>query len=147
MREIEGDIWDYHKQGYWIVIPTNGNTNIKNVAIMGKGLALQAVRKFPKLPQELGELIQRYGNKIFMFGEYKLITFPTKNNWWENSDTLLIINCLAELFTVREASGNIISGDIYLPRLGCGNGLLDYEKDVKPLLEEYLDDSFVVVNY
>ena len=35
---------------------------------------------------------------------------------------------------------------VLLPRPGCGHGGLNWERDVKPLLQERLDDRFIVVN-
>ncbi len=32
-----------------------------------------------------------------------------------------------------------------LPRVGCGNGSLDWE-DVQPILERHLDDRFILVS-
>jgi len=73
-----------------------------------------------------------------------LLFFPTKHNWWEKSDLVLIEESTRQL---RDFFDNVISEypvPIYLPRPGCSNGGLDWE-DVKPILEKYLDDRFVVV--
>lgn len=51
MKEVYGDIWEYHKQGYWIVITTNGFVKKNGCAVMGRGVAKQAVTKYPSLPK------------------------------------------------------------------------------------------------
>jgi hypothetical protein len=35
---------------------------------------------------------------------------------------------------------------VVMPRVGCGLGQLDWDNQVKPLLEMYLDDRFWVVS-
>ena len=35
--------------------------------------------------------------------------------------------------------------DKHGPRVGCGNGALDW-KDVRPILRRYLDDRFILVS-
>lgn len=142
MDEITGDIWDYHKQGNWIVITTNGTVKKNGECVMGRGIALQAKIKIPTLPVELGELIHHFGNKLFMFGEYKILTFPVKHNWWEKANLALISENARELAEFANLFSKTYP--IYLPRPGCGNGKLDW-KDVKPILEKYLDDRFIIV--
>jgi len=137
MREIIGDIWEFHKQGNWIVVPTNGSLNSKGEAIMGKGLALEAKRRLPDLPQWLGLRISTEGNSVFGNSKYHLFTFPTKHDWKKMADLSLIKESAKGLAFTR------IAGTIYLPRVGCGNGGLNWE-DVKPVLEKYLDDRFMV---
>ncbi len=150
MKEITGDIWDYHGKGYWIVITTNGTLNTKGEAVMGKGIALQAKQRYPELPSELGKQIKgcslpygeyTQGNNLKVFYLYKITTFPTKHNWWEKADLVLIEESCRQLQSA--CHGN--QDTKYLVRPGCGVGQLNW-KDVKPILEKYLDDRFIVVD-
>lgn len=149
MKEIKGDIWDYHKKGHWIVITTNGEVKDTGEAVMGKGIALQAKQRFPDLAKELGARIKgcpmpygeySVGNTLKVFHKYRIITFPTKNKWREKSDLNLIEESCRQL---KEASHGV-QHNHYMVRPGCGNGKLDW-RDVKPILEKYLDDRFIVV--
>ena len=140
MKEITGDIWDYHGWGYWIVITTNGSLNTKGEAMMGKGIALQAKLKFPRITKWLGINLTNKGNQLFVNHPFRIITFPTKDNWKERAKLSLIATSCKEL--VEACKGT--TDEVYMIRPGCGNGQLDW-KDVKPILEEYLDNRFVVV--
>jgi hypothetical protein len=51
VKEIVGNIWDYYDKGHWIVITTNGIVNKNGEAIMGRGVALEAAKKFKDLPR------------------------------------------------------------------------------------------------
>ena len=144
MREVKGNLWDYYDKGEWIVITTNGTIKRNGACVMGKGVALEAKNRFPKLDKVLGAAISRFGNQLFVLrgiaGDVRIVTFPVKHNWNEKADLTLIERSCRQLeFVVREKSV------VYMVRPGCGNGQLDW-KDVKPILEKYLDDRFVVVN-
>lgn len=153
MREITGDIWDYHDTGHWIVITTNGNIRANREAVMGKGLALQAKQRYPRLPLQLGKALRQHGNHVHRFlcfydepllEQVKIITFPTKHDWWEKSDLALIERSCSEL--VETASMFLQRGEeVYMTRPGCRNGQLDWENEVKPILERCLDGRFTVV--
>lgn len=146
MREINGDIWDYYDKGKWIVITTNGTIKNNGDAVMGRGIALQAKNRFPELPKELGELLEAEGNRLFIYLKKRLFTLPVKHNWWEKADLTLIERGIYELGEIYDDCPGMVSSDICLPRVGCGNGKLNWE-DVKPILEKYLkDDRFIVVN-
>lgn len=139
MKEIKGDIWDYHNKGSWIVITTNGTVRKDGACVMGRGVAKQAAVKFPRLPYSLGEHIKGIGNNVCSFRDFRVVSFPVKHNWWEKADLNLIsMSCqqLAEDYLGEEP--------IYMVRPGCGNGRLNW-KDVKPILQKYLDDRFIVV--
>ena len=73
--------------------------------------------------------------------ENKLITLPVKHNWREKADLRLIEESCGSL--VHHVD-NLHLLEVYMVRPGCGNGGLDW-KDVKPILEKYLDDRFVMV--
>ncbi len=151
MKEITGNIWNFHGKGNWIVITTNGNVKTNGEAVMGKGIALQAKQRYPELPTELGLLLREESPFwVFPFSKYKLFTFPTKHNWWEKSDVELIrqsvvrLEALSSFFSISPYTELNDVFPLYLVRLGCSNGQLDWE-DVKPVLEKYLDDRFIVV--
>lgn len=149
MKEVEGNIWDFYDQGYWIVITTNGTVKKNGEAVMGRGVALQATIRFPKLARELGNRIKgcpmpygeyTEGNKVKVFHQYRILTFPVKHNWYERADLTLIEESCRQL---REASHGV-QHETYIVRPGCGNGGLNW-RDVKSILEKYLDDRFIVV--
>lgn len=144
MKEVTGDIWDFHKKGYWIVITTNGNVKANGEAVMGKGIALQAKQRYPELPKLLGDaMVFRRYLQTEVLADYKIIAYPVKYDWREKASIDLIGMSAYELVKwVNFAEDQKLP--IYMVRPGCGAGQLDW-KDVKPILEKYLDDRFVVV--
>jgi hypothetical protein len=146
MREVKGNIWDYHKQGYYTVIPTNGCVKKDGRAVMGKGLALQCTEFFDGVSKTLGRCINANGNVLYLLDEYKLITFPTKDHWSEDSDINLIIRSAQELREMADLlQEEYETVRIALPKVGCGCGNLTWY-EVRNILFEYLDDRFVVVD-
>jgi len=141
MKELAGDIWDYYERGYWIVIPTNGFVKKNGACVMGRGLTKQAANRFPVVPLMVGEGIRRLGNIPQVITTFRIVTFPVKHNWWEKADIQLIEDSCKKLVEIVNRIG---CSYIYLPRLGCGNGRLDW-RDVKPVLENYFDARFIVV--
>ena len=143
IKEITGDIWDYHAQGHWIVITTNGSVNRYGEAVMGRGVALQAKQKFPLLPAKLGKALREADNIPHMFHEYRILTLPVKRYWYEKA-SLLLIETSVKYFIQSVNNAFLPNVAIYMVRPGCGNGQLDWA-EVKPILEKYLDDRFIVV--
>lgn len=144
MREIKGDIWNYYKKGHWIVITTNGTVKTDGSAVMGRGIALQAKQRCPELSRKIGSWISDYGNRAGIFQEEKVVTFPVKHNWWERATLGLIEKSCVQLKRIFGFASGRSSEVVYMVRPGCGNGQLDW-KDVKSILEKYLDDRFIVV--
>jgi hypothetical protein len=145
MREIKGNLWDFEAEA--VVITTNGTVKNNGECVMGRGCAREAADKFPGLAKELGELIEEFGNRVFALGghgERYLYTFPVKNNWWEIANLDLIERSTKQLFDLVDKTYK--DNTIVLPRPGCGNGKLEW-KEVKPILERYLDDRFYVITF
>ena len=143
MQEVTGDLWELAK-GQIVVITTNGFVKKNGECVMGRGVALDAKSKWPTLPYLLGQDILRWGNVVLMYevSDYaKLIALPVKHNWWEKADIELIAKSIQQLAKDTEQ----LDFKVYIPRPGCGNGGLKWE-DVKPILEKYLDDKFIVCN-
>lgn len=150
MKELVGDIWDFHDAGNWVVITTNGtitrdyddyDTNgiLTPQCVMGAGIALQAKERFPDLPFTLGRLILDRGNAVYRLPQYRLYTFPVKTDWWKKADMRLIVrscNQLAKLAPKDKLT--------FMVRPGCGVGRLAW-RNVKCKIEHLLDDRFVVV--
>ena len=153
MKEVRGNIWDFHNQGHWIVITTNGTVRKDGACVMGRGVAKQAADKFPKIPYILGERLMSWNRNNHVQPldiTYRIICFPVKHNWRDAANLELISRSCAELVTCIDnfevccPDDFPAEGKIYMVRPGCGNGQLDW-KDVKPILEKYLDDRFIVV--
>lgn len=143
MKEIVGDIWDFHDAGHWVVITTNGTITYNDLeqpcCVMGAGVAKQARERFTSLPATLGQLIVKTGNTVYMLPQYRIYTLPVKEQWWMAADMYLIKkSCeqLAEMVPWDRA--------VYMVRPGCGVGRLAW-RNVKPEIERLLDDRFVVV--
>ena len=143
MFEFRGDLWDYHSKGHWVVIPTNGIITISG-AIMGAGVARQAADKYFDLPGLLAAKIRIGGNKPYSFSKYHLFSFPTKNNP-KNPSSLSLIGESAELL-VDLVDKEKTFPPIYLPRVGCGLGRLEWIR-VKGVIGGILDDRFVVLDW
>ena len=140
MKEIDADIWSFQRDGFFIVIPTNGTIKQNGEAVMGRGLALQAKLKYPLLPTLLGDRLLNYGNHVYEFSQYNIITFPVKHDWMNDADLMLITKSVDELKVLHEQRPTKIFTHIYIPRVGCGNGRLQWQR-VQPILER-LDEQF-----
>lgn len=167
MREITGDFWVLYqarKAGIFC-IPTNGAVKSNGHAVMGRGLAEQALDRFPDIAGRLGEQLHTMGNRVQFIHE-RLLAFPTKPvdgvsthdnvvsylrkrfppgrmvpGWALLADLDLIARSLRQLVYMHDRLG---WDDVYLPRPGCGAGELDWHAQVKPLCEPFPDWLIVV---
>jgi len=146
MKEIKGDLFDRIADA--ICITTNGEVDKQGLAIMGRGVALEAKKRWPEVAVSIGVAIQTFGNAVFLLTDeqkrlistgrqlpYHLFTFPTKFKWREKSDLGLIQRSAAKLRPLTSLMNNVV-----IPRPGCSNGGLRWE-DVKPILEVELPGS------
>lgn len=113
------------------------------VGIMGKGIALQFKKTFPKNFKAYAAACVQNDieiGKMFVFETgyvvypYYIINFPTKRHW-KNKSRLEYID-LGLLALVEEIRLRNIKS-IAIPPLGCGLGGLDWN-DVQPKIEEAL---------
>jgi hypothetical protein len=153
MLETTGDIWDFYDEGYTLIITTNGYVKNNGDAVLGAGIAKQAVKRFPDLPARLGERLRGVAlvvgnaveaNQVFHFPDLRLITLPVKHDWWENADLDLILR------SIRQLAGDLWEDEeqesrFVLVRPGCGNGGLEWDT-VRPVIAPHLDDRFTVVD-
>jgi hypothetical protein len=149
MKEARGDIWDWLKDGYRVVIPVNIGWKLDGANVMGRGLAAQAAKRYPSLPAWWGAYCKKHRDRagVTIYPEAPLLLFPTKplNNetphlsWRSESSLRLVERSTAELLGLPK------DWKIALPLVGCGNGKLD-PNDVLPILRQKLnEDRFVLV--
>lgn len=159
MIEAYGDIWQHQNKYDALVITTNGYVKKNGEAVMGRGIALDAARKYPNFPKHLGQILTEYGNIVWPFSfdqwngeeayEDILFSFPVKPQfgpngemgWKAKADIDLIKKSAKHLRTYANEIG---LDKILMPRPGCGNGGLKWEF-VRPVIEPILDDRFTIM--
>ena len=137
MIEAIGNIWDYKAD--CIVITTNGYVRQDGACVMGRGVALQAKRKFPGIEYRIGDAIRRQGNHLYNMG--RVCTFPVKHYWYQAADLDLIHRSAEELAVEARALHTLT---FVMPRPGCGNGRLHWSV-VRPLIEKILPDNVCII--
>ncbi|MEX0701218.1 MAG: macro domain-containing protein [Planctomycetales bacterium] len=110
------------------------------VGVMGKGIAKDFKLIFPEMFAEYQHLCETKRLDIGQLHIYRaphkwILNFPTKKHWRQPSKPEYIAAGL-KTFVKIYAANSITS--IAFPPLGCGNGELDWETQVRPLMEEYL---------
>lgn len=161
MQEIQGNCWDYLNKAS-ICVLTNMTVRKDNKLIMGGGQALEAAKRFPELPARWGNYYltrHRDGSVICVnpieLDVYKnphfIISFPTKTDPRLKSDLDLIATSARDLvawFKLLNCGQIKYNDDIIIPRPGCGLGGLNWENQVKPILEPILEeDRYKVITF
>lgn len=113
---------------------------INCVGVMGKGLAKAFKEKYPTMFNTYKKMCIEHKIQIghlYLFDEtYKnILCFPTKYHWKQYSSLVDIELGLDYLLKNYE---KMWIKSIAIPGLGCGEGKLNWEKEVKPLIEKYI---------
>lgn len=136
MKFVTGNLWTH--PGDWRVVTTNGIINNDGTAVMGAGVALEAAKRYKKLPSELADHLLANGNVLGVFPQYGVITLPTKEHWRDSSPLELIDRSCAALATRCRAyakkNETVVS---VLP--GTGKGGLTW-RQVYPILRKHFND-------
>lgn len=113
---------------------------VNTVGVMGKGLAHAFKKLYPDMFESYQNLCETGQLNIGNLHFYKtvnkfILNFPTKKNCRSASKLEYIELGLKKFVSEYEKLG---ISSIAFPLLGCGNGGLDWESEVKPLMEKYL---------
>lgn len=118
--------------------------SVNTVGVMGKGVALQFKKKFPANFKEYERACKRGEvevGKMFtvevdsLTNPRYIINFPTKKHWRGRSRLEYVEQGLDALVSeIRRLNLRSIA----IPPLGCGNGGLSWEREVRPLVEAAL---------
>jgi O-acetyl-ADP-ribose deacetylase (regulator of RNase III) len=135
MRGITGSIFAAPRE-FALVNPVN------TAGVMGAGLAREFKRRYPEMFREYAALCanERLAvGKLFFYrapDARVIVNLPTKQHWRQPS-RLEFVETGLRLFATYYAAFEITA--VAFPRLGCGLGGLNWENQVKPLMERYLD--------
>jgi hypothetical protein len=168
--EARCDLWTSEADARCIT--TNGYIRKNGGAVLGRGVALQATKRFPSLEQRLGKMLAAEGNRVFVFPDAMpdaaLVTFPVKPRHLEAADDLSNVvrhkrhqfkrgdrvpgwATTAQLPLIRRSAYDLMMHvaqqnweRVLLPRPGCGAGELAWS-DVKRVLEPILDQRVWVI--
>jgi hypothetical protein len=146
MKEAKGNLWTFPAD--YRAITTNGAVRNDGACVMGRGCALEAKTKYPRIPYELGDAIVRGGNHVHRLS-FGLVSFPVKHHWREQADLGLIERSAMELmdFLWLMSSVRKLPLTVVMPRPGCGNGSRDWESEVRPVIAPVLDDQVTVITF
>lgn len=133
LRYVEGDLFSSPAQ---VIVNT-----VNTVGVMGKGIALEFKKRYPEMFEHYKKICDKHNlviGKLMLWyaPDHWLLLFPTKEHW-RNPSKMEYIEKGLMTFVRKYADYNITS--IAFPKLGCGNGGLNWN-DVRPLMEKYLSD-------
>ena len=171
MLELRGNLFDQRCDA--ICITTNGYVSARGLAVMGRGCAASAAKRYRGLEEKLGSRIQQFGSRtrfIWTTRDYRIISFPVKPvsvickpdksnvvSHMKNSfkEGAIVPGCfaVAEIRIICESARQLVRlvdkrglNRVVIPRPGCGAGELNWSQ-VKSALESILDDRFHVITF
>lgn len=132
-----GDLFDAPEQTIVNAVNCHG--------VMGKGIALEFKRRYPSMFQDymrrcalpLGHPEKLVVGRPYFFrdGSTSILNFPTKDHWRHPSRVEWIDDGLRYFAEQYQAWGVSLAA---FRCLGCDNGRLDWESQVRPLMESRL---------
>ncbi len=120
---------------------------VNTVGVMGKGIALEFKQIYPDMFEEYRKLCEQRKLRIGTLHLFRtphkwVLNFPTKEHWRQPSRVEYIEAGLRTFVRIYAEAG---INSVAFPPLGCGNGQLDFESQVRPLLEKYLNPLPIAV--
>ena len=113
---------------------------VNTVGVMGKGIAKDFKLIYPDMFRQYQRICEMGSFNIGDLWLYKttnkwVLNFPTKRHWRQPSNPKYIEDGLRKFAEMYHVYGITT---VAFPMLGCGNGELDWETQVQPLMEKYL---------
>ncbi len=121
--------------------PAQALVNTVNTkGVMGKGIAAVFKKLYPEMFKQYRRLCDEKKLDIGTLHLYRtinkiIVNFPTKKHW-RNPSRVEYIEAGLEKFVQHYTDYGISS--VSFPQLGCGNGELDWQAQVQPVMERYL---------
>ena len=172
MKEVYGNMLNHKPSA--LVVTTNGFVKRNGECVMGRGIAKQIAERYPSVPRELGDLINKNGNVVQVvhhdpLTDMDIIAFPVKPvkriitkkeqlvRHMRDKHTLGLSAagwmCVAEPEIIRDSLEQLekLTNEkeythVLCPRFGCGAGELEWSS-IRPLAEQFLDNRFYVMTF
>lgn len=169
MKEMRGNMFEIDCDA--LCVTTNGFVKANGECVMGRGIAKQIKQYIPTIAKDLGKLIKAKGNNVHLIYPKSdvpaVLSFPVKpvskiceshNDYVSHmnfniGDTIAGWACKADIEIIEKSAYQLAElanqndwKTIILPRAGCGAGELEWV-NVKPILDNILDDRFIAVTY
>ncbi|MBR4421048.1 MAG: hypothetical protein IKS69_00765 [Erysipelotrichaceae bacterium] len=128
-----------------MTVTTNGMIKSNGHAVMGAGIAKTVDQRY-HVSGTLAKHLRENGNTPADLGVhdgFHILSYPTKDDW-RNPSTLQLIMKSAQLIVKLADELNLTK--IYMVPPGCGLGGLNWATQVKPAIENILDDRFIVIS-
>lgn len=145
MKRKQGDMWSSYDEADLFLVTTNSTLRSDGALVMGRGIALEATRRFPNLQARAGAAIARAGAVSGFYGvlqpypahraEHKLGLFQVKYHWRDKAGLDLIERSAEMLCQLVEETG---LQNVHLNFPGIGNGHLPLHQ-VLPIVEQLPD--------
>ena len=136
LSEIEGDLFiDSPSEAAFVHC-------ISEDISLGKGIALQFRRKFNKISELKAQKVRTGGVAVIRLPNRIIYNLVTKKNAW---DKPLLSDLKNSLITCRNFSLSDGIKILAMPRIGCGLDGLNWEKQVKPMLEEVFENTNIKI--
>lgn len=135
IKYIKGSIFEQQVQTLVNTVNCEG--------VMGKGYALDFKKNFPLMYESYKRVCDKKQLKpglLLLYKSYEIpwiLNFPTKTSWRLKSELNYIEEGLSKFVSTYKEKG---IKSIVFPPLGCTNGGLNWNKEIKPLMEKYLSN-------
>jgi O-acetyl-ADP-ribose deacetylase (regulator of RNase III) len=113
---------------------------VNTQGVMGKGIALTFKHLYPEMFEQYQQRCKSGQFDVGQLWLYKapnkwILNFPTKREWRKPAQAEYIEVGLKQFVETYE---QLEIQSVAFPKLGCGSGGLDWEQQVRPLMEKYL---------
>lgn len=131
----------YHRTSIFASAAQTVVNTVNCVGVMGKGVAADFRNRYPDMFEQYRKICAQKllePGKLWLWkgSDQWILNFPTKRHWRQPSKLEWIDAGLKKFAAEYERRG---ISEISFPRLGCGNGGLDWN-DVRPLMEAHLSE-------
>ncbi|MGI0075869.1 MAG: macro domain-containing protein [Nitrosopumilaceae archaeon] len=113
--------------------------------VMGAGIALAIKTKWPEVYNRYHEHVKKFPNDLLgtcyfvRLKEYLLIANMFTQQTYGRNGKYANVDAIRKSFNITLERAYQENLPVYIPKIGCGLGGLDWERDVRPVIENCAD--------